>query len=124
MMLRQPDQGLWWSSVTGMQETGETPEAAAARELREEAGLEGELRPLDFSHAFWVDPRLIGLPEGEPRFNTETCFQVEVPPTATVRLAPEEHSEFRWCSIPEARALMLWEGSKAALRLLERQLAG
>ncbi len=124
MMLRRPDQGLWWSSVTGMVEPGESLEAAAHRELLEETGLSGTLRPLDFSHAFWVDPKLIGLPDGEPRFNRESCFQVEVPSDAVIRLAPEEHSECRWSSISEARELMRWEGSKAALRLLEKQLEG
>jgi lipoyl(octanoyl) transferase len=123
MMLRRPDQGLWWSSVTGMLEPGETPEAAAHRELLEETGLSCTLLPLNFSHTFWVDARLIGLPDGEPRFNKETCFHAEVPFEACVRLALDEHSEYRWCSIPEARELMLWEGSKAALRLLERELA-
>ena len=70
-----------------------------------------------------MDPKIIGLPEGEPRFNAETCFHVEVPASAPVRLGPEEHSDYRWCTFAEARALMLWEGSKAALALLERRLA-
>jgi lipoyl(octanoyl) transferase len=123
MMLRRPDQGLWWSSVTGMVEEGETLEAAAHRELLEETGLTGKLQPLGFSHAFWVDPKLIGLASGEPRFYTESCFHVEVQSCAPVHLAPEEHTECRWCSIAEARSLMLWEGSKAALKLLEKRLS-
>lgn len=122
MMLRRPDQGLWWSSVTGMQEAGESPEATAHRELQEETGLSGRLLPFNFSHTFWVDPKLIHLPDGEPRFNTETCFQIEVPASSEVRLAAEEHTDYRWCTIPEARELMRWEGSLAALKLLERQL--
>ena len=122
VMLRQPDQGLWWSSVTGMLEPGENPEDAAHRELFEETGLSGTLHSLDFSHTFWVDPAILGLPGSEPRFNTETCFHMEVPFEAEVHLAIEEHSEYRWCSLQEAHALMRWDGSKAAVKLLEKLL--
>ena len=122
VMLRQPDQGLWWSSVTGMLEPGETPEAAAHRELLEETGLTGTLHPLGFTHSFWMDPRILGLPAGEPRFNTELCYHLEVAPDAEVHLALNEHSEYRWCGFEEAYDLMMWEGSKAALALLGRKL--
>jgi lipoyl(octanoyl) transferase len=118
MMLRQPDQGLWWSSVTGMLEPGEGLEAAAHREVLEETGLSGVLRPLGLSHSFWVDPALIRFPDPEPRFNTETCFEMEVSAAAEVRLDPAEHSEYRWCSLQEAASLMRWEGSRAALQAL------
>lgn len=122
MMLRQPDQGLWWSSVTGMLEPGEDLEAAAHREVLEETGLRGALAPLGLRHTFWVDPALLRFADDEPRFNTETCFQVEVPADAEVRLDPAEHSECRWCSFDEAESLMRWEGSRAALALLCGQL--
>jgi lipoyl(octanoyl) transferase len=122
VMLRRPHMGLWWSSVTGMLEPGETPEAAAHRELLEETGLRGALASLDFRHAFWMDPAILGLPPGEPRFNTEHCFHMEVPASAQVDLALDEHSEYRWCGFAEAHELMRWEGSKAALALLGRRL--
>lgn len=122
MMLRQPSQGLWWSSVTGMLEPGETPEAGAHREVLEETGLHGRLTPFDFAHTFWVDPAILGLPEGEPRFNTEACFHLEVEEGCHVRLDPAEHSEYRWCTLDEAHTLARWEGTKAALRLLKRQM--
>lgn len=123
VMLRQPDQGLWWSSVTGMLEPGETPEEAARREVREETGLEGELRPLGLEHAFHVDPRLANLPaDGELRFNRETCFAMEVPTKAPLHLDLSEHSEARWCSLEEAKDLVRWEGSKAALDRLAATL--
>ena len=122
VMLRNPSQGLWWSSVTGMVEPGESLEAAAHRELQEETGLTGQLTALAFEHTFWMDPRILGLPSGEPRFNTESCFHLEVAADAQVRLALDEHSEYRWCGFREARELMLWEGSKAALDLLGRVL--
>ena len=123
VMLRTPRQGLWWSSVTGMIEPSETPEEAAHRERREETGLvEGVLTPLHFSHSFWMDPAILGLPPGPPRFNEETCFHMEVDPGAVVDLALDEHSEYRWCAIPEAHALMMWEGSKTALMRFQKGL--
>ncbi len=118
MMLRVPSHGEWWQSVTGMIEPGESCEEAALRELMEETGLVGKLTPMPLQHSFWIDPKIIAFPDAEPRFNTETCFHVEVPFGMPVRLALDEHSEFKWCGFEEAQALMKWEGSKAALRLL------
>ena len=118
MMLRQPHHGCWWQSVTGMMEPGESPEQTAHRELLEETGLAGHLEPLGLEHSFWVDPAVVRFPDPEPRFNTETCFAMEVDAAAEVALNLEEHSEFIWCGIEEAHARMKWEGSKAALRLL------
>jgi lipoyl(octanoyl) transferase len=119
MMLRTPESGCWWQSVTGMLEPGESPEAAAHRELFEETGLTARgFRDLGLSHSFWVDPAVVRFPDAEPRFNTETCFAMEVDATAPVRLNPSEHTEYRWCTWTEAMALMKWEGSKAALRRL------
>ncbi|HJV48254.1 MAG TPA: lipoyl(octanoyl) transferase LipB [Geothrix sp.] len=122
MMLRVPAHGLWWQSVTGMMEPGEVPEQTAHRELMEETGLTGTLRPLDLAHSFWVDPSIVRFPDAEPRFNTETCFSMEVAPRAEVRLEPAEHSEYLWCGLDEAQERMKWEGSKAAVGLLRRAL--
>lgn len=123
MMLRVPEHGLWWQSVTGMLEAGETPEQAAHRELLEETGLKGHLHPLHLAHSFWVDPSIVHFPDAEPRFNTETCYAMEVPGEAQVRLEAREHSEYRWCGLEEAHDLMMWEGSKASVRLLAAWLA-
>ncbi len=123
MMLRVPSHGLWWQSVTGMMEPGEACEETAHRELKEETGLRGKLTPLPLKHSFWVDSSLIHFPDPEPRFNTETCFHMEVPGDSIVQLALDEHSEYKWCGFKESYDLMRWEGSKAALKLLEKELA-
>jgi lipoyl(octanoyl) transferase len=122
MMLRVPTHGFWWQSVTGMMEAGEMPEQTAHRELMEETGLSGTLRPLGLSHSFWVDPSIVHFPDAEPRFNTEICFSMEVASGADVQLEPSEHTEFLWCDPDEAYERMKWEGSKAALVLLRKAL--
>jgi len=123
MMLRCPSEGMWWSSVTGMIEDGEAPEAAAIRETMEECGLAGKLQSLDFTHTFWIDPALAKTNSDEPQFNTEQCFHVEVTPDAVVSLNQAEHSEYRWCAPDEAMRLMVWEESKKVLKELLRRLA-
>jgi len=70
-----------------------------------------------------VDPAIVRFPDPEPRFNTETCFTMEVASDAAVALEPSEHTEFKWCGLDEAHALMKWEGSKAALALFRTAFA-
>ncbi len=113
---------LTYDLPAGYVDEGEQPLACAHRELMEETGLAGTLEPLGLSHSFWVDPAIVHFPDEEPRFNTETCFAMEVPADAAVRLEAAEHSEFTWCGFDEALALMKWEGSKAALALLRAKL--
>ena len=122
MLLRVPEHGGWWQSVTGMMEPGESPEETAHRELMEETGLTGHLTPMPLEHTFWFDPALLHFPDDEPRFNTETCFHAQVAPNGPVRLSEEEHSHYRWCGLEEAHDLMKWEGSKALVRLLQASL--
>ena len=85
-------EGDWaWSTPGGGLEPGEDPHAAAARELREETGLELEL----------VATRC-GLP-------TTVVFAAEAPSDADVALSPE-HDRFDWLTPREARlrCLPLW----------------
>ena len=77
--------GDWaWTNPAGARQPGEDPLEAARRELREEAGLELDLRPLDH------DRGELGL------------FVAEAPADAEVVL-DHEHDAFEWADVDEAR---------------------
>jgi dATP pyrophosphohydrolase len=97
-----------WSNVTGRIEAGETAWQAAAREIREEAGLNpSALYSAGFCDQFYniaancieVVPIFVGV--------------VAADRAVTIN---EENSDHRWVSFDEAVALVPFAGHRAALR--------
>ena len=94
-----------WSFPKGKLEAGETWEEAALREVQEETGLRCELGEQ-------VGSSVYDVPGGakEVRYYRMTSSGDPAPDT--------EVDEVRWVTVPEARALLTYEGDRAVLERL------
>jgi lipoyl(octanoyl) transferase len=120
LLHRTPDRGGFWQILTGRIEPGESPLAAAAREVFEETGFEPrleELQSLNYVHSFPID-RSRGRGGAAPIFAHETAFALEVEGEA--RLS-DEHDELRWCTLDEALQLLPFAGLRKVARLAYSQ---
>jgi dATP pyrophosphohydrolase len=114
----------FWQSITGSLEWGETPAAAAAREVIEETGLQpGRLRDAHVVRTFPI------LPEWRARYGpgvTETAehrWYLEVASRAEIALKPEEHRAYRWLPLPEAIGIASSWTNREALEALAARVA-
>jgi 8-oxo-dGTP pyrophosphatase MutT (NUDIX family) len=116
---RAPFKGSYWHCIAGALEPGETPAAAAARELEEETGLVAA--PLDLERVFRYS--LAEEPERLPDFAPGTTeivvhsFVADAPVGWQPQL-DDEHDAFRWCSQAEAVELLFWPEPKELVRSL------
>jgi 8-oxo-dGTP diphosphatase len=101
VLLVNPTYKPGWEVPGGIVELNESPAAACQRELNEELGLSidvGELACVDYNAA-------------TPNYVESLMFLFRVPvltshQVASIRLDPSELSEFRFCTLDEAWALL------------------
>jgi predicted metal-dependent hydrolase len=98
-------EGDWaWTPPSGARAPGERAEEAAARELREETGLELAIRPTEVGDRDWA------------------VYMAEAPAGAEVRLN-EEHDRFRWVTVGAAERLCLPALVGKSIRAVDALLA-
>jgi len=122
LLLERASHPGYWQSVTGSLDTLDEPlEAAAAREVLEETGIDaraGRLRrwPLAVTFEIYAQWRHRFAPG--VTHNTEHLLSLELPGRAPVRLAPAEHLAFAWLPWREAAARCFSWSNRDAIRLL------
>ena len=125
VLRRAPERLGYWSLVAGEIEPGETPAAAARRELWEEARLDAEVveLPVALSYSLLDDPPAVRA-RYAPGVETVTVhpFRAEAAPEWEPVL-DAEHDAYRWCNAEEAVELLGYETLREAVRAAERTAA-
>jgi 8-oxo-dGTP pyrophosphatase MutT (NUDIX family) len=113
---RSPRQGAYWHCVAGALEPGESFAEAAARELREETGLDASPARLNHGYVYDIEGREAHSVPGTGRIQVE-CFLAEAPAGWEPSL-DWEHDGYRWCRAHEAAVLLHWPEPRDVLQEL------
>jgi lipoyl(octanoyl) transferase len=122
LLRRSPARGGFWQPVTGRIERGESVEAAARRELREETGADVPVEPLSYRHSFALDPSLNRVRPGDLVLVEETAFAARLPAGFAATLS-DEHAEHAWATPEEAAKLLRFAGLRRAVALAAARLS-
>jgi 8-oxo-dGTP pyrophosphatase MutT (NUDIX family) len=101
-----------WQLPKGLLEKGESPESAAVRETREEAGIQGEVETLLDTIEYWY----VGMHEGRKvRFHKLAHFFLLKYRGGEVSEHDHEVNESRWVPIDEAAGMLAFKSERNVL---------
>ena len=126
LLLERADRPGFWQSVTGSQDEGEALHETAARELREETGLDVarfELTDWRRQNRYEIYRRWRSRYAPGVTHNTEHVFGLRVPEPLAITLEPAEHLRYEWLPWREAaEKAFSWSNAEAIRELPERAL--
>jgi dATP pyrophosphohydrolase len=127
LLLERASRAGFWQSVTGSLDRLDEPlEAAAAREVSEETGIDagsGALERWPISNTFEIYERWRHRFAPGVTHNTEHVFGLELAQRMPVTLARDEHVAYEWLPWREAaRRCFSWSNRDAILLLGEKAL--
>ena len=125
LMLERAGWPGFWQSVTGSIDHVDEPLiATAAREVREETGIDAAQYPLTdwgIENRFEIFKKYRSRYADGVTHNQERVFGLELPAIAPVRLAPTEHLRYEWLPWKEAaERTPSWSNRDAILLVAEK----
>jgi 8-oxo-dGTP diphosphatase len=112
--------GCRWQLPKGIVEQGESPEAAALREVREEAGIDADLITSIETIEYWY----VGERRGQRvRYHKFVHFYLMAYRSGDISNHDHEVAEARWVSIDEALELLAFKNERVVVEKAREMIA-